>query len=95
MIDIAYAAEETVTAVTTVAEEADTVSAVASGAADFYHFLFESYTGLAVLVGVALLISVILGFFLEWRTRRVYKDRGPAAPGSSFFDDDDEDESEA
>ena len=75
------------------ADAADGAAAATQGG--FFHFIFETYTGLAVLVGVCLVLSLLLAWILERRTRRVYKDRGPAAPGSSFFDDDDEDSAES
>jgi len=40
-----------------------------------YHFLFETYAGVACLVGVVLIITFVLAVLLERRTRKVYKDR--------------------
>lgn len=59
--------------------------------ASIYHFLFETYGGLGVLVLAGLIISVIACILLEMKTRRTYKDRGPADEddGFTFFDDDD------
>ena len=42
---------------------------------------------MAVLIGFFLVLSLILSFFLERRTRKVYKDRGPADSDSFFSDD--------
>lgn len=70
---IAYAAEETATVV---AEQTGII-----------HFLFETYAGIGVLVGSCLVLSLVVAFLLEMRTRRVFKDRGPKADGDSFFDD--------
>lgn len=58
---------------------------------EFFNFIFGTYAGIGCLVGAGLLISLILAFLLERKTRRIYKDRGPAAPGESFFDDDESD----
>ena len=75
-------------------EAAPAATAAAAQEGGIFHFLFETYTGLAVLVGACLVLSLLLAFVLERRTRKVFKDRGPAAPGSSFFDDDDEESEE-
>lgn len=75
--------------------DAASATAATTGAAEsagFFHFIFETYTGLGVLIGVCLVLSLVLAFILEHRTRKVYKDRGPAAPGSSFFDDEEDGE---
>lgn len=44
---------------------------------EIYHFLFETYAGIGVLVAASLVLCVIIAAILEWRTRRTYKDRGP------------------
>ena len=56
-----------------------------------YHFLFETFAGIGVLVLIILAASVIACVVMEWRTRRTFKDRGPAEDDDdfSFFDDDD------
>lgn len=61
-----------------------------------YHFLFETYTGIGILVAAGLVISLILCVIMERKTRSVYKDRGPKTDDewSLFDDDDDEDEEE-
>lgn len=61
-----------------------------------YHFLFETYTGIGILVAAGLVISLILCVVMERKTRSVYKDRGPKTDDewSLFDDDDDEDEEE-
>ncbi len=51
-----------------------------------YHFLFESFAGIGILIGVALVASLIYAIIAEHKTRRVYKDRGERTDG--FFDDD-------
>ena len=54
-----------------------------------YHFLFETYAGIGVLVGASLVICVIVAFLLELRTRKTYVDRGENAEDEwSLFDDD-------
>lgn len=61
-----------------------------------YHFLFETFGGIAVLIGAGIVISIIACAIMEWRTRRTFVDRGPKPEDEddewSFFDDDDEDE---
>lgn len=58
-----------------------------------YHFLFETYTGIGILVAAGLVISLILCVIMERKTRSVYKDRGPKTDDEwSLFDDDDDDE---
>lgn len=57
-----------------------------------YHFLFESYAGIGILIGAALVVSLIYAVIAERKTRRVYKDRGERTDG--FFDDDDDDASD-
>ena len=63
--------------------------------AEIYHFLFETYAGIGVLVGVSLVLCVIIAFLLEMKTRKTYVDRGerPEDDEWSIFDDSDEDES--
>lgn len=59
-----------------------------------YHFLFESFAGIGILVGAGLVISVLACLIMEWKTRRTFQDRGPVDEeddGFSFFEDDDED----
>lgn len=60
-----------------------------------YHFLFETYTGIGILVAASLVISLILCVVMERKTRSVYKDRGPKTDDEwSLFDDDDDKEEE-
>lgn len=58
-----------------------------------YHFLFETYEGIGCLVGVFLIVTLLLAFLLERRTRRIYKDR-PAEDDFSVFEDDEDNEEE-
>lgn len=61
-----------------------------------YHFLFETYTGIGILVAAGLVISLILCVIMERKTRSVYKDRGPKTDDEwSLFDDDEEEEETA
>jgi hypothetical protein len=57
---------------------------------EIYHFLFETYAGIGVLVGISLVLCIIIAALLEMRTRKTYIDRGPATDEDewSIFDDD-------
>lgn len=58
---------------------------------ELYHFLFETYAGMGVLMGAVLVISIIVCIVLERRTKRLFRDRGPADKDEwSLFGDDDE-----
>lgn len=62
-----------------------------------YHFLFETYAGIGVLLAASIVICIIIAAVLELRTRKTYVDRGPRDDEEdewSLFDDDDKDESE-
>lgn len=61
-----------------------------------YHFLFETYPGIGVLIGATLVLCIIIAALLELRTRKLYRDRGEAPEDDewSLFEDDDEDEEE-
>ena len=61
--------------------------------AGIYHFLFETYAGIAVLIGTSLVLCVIIAALLELRTRKKYIDRGPDTDEDewSLFDDDTDD----
>ena len=41
-----------------------------------YHFFFESFAGVGILVLAGLVISVLVCVIMEWRTRQAFKDRG-------------------
>ena len=73
------------------ADAADAATAATTGAATggFLEFIFGTYAGMGVLIAFFLVLSFALSFILERRTRRVFKDRGPA-DSDSFFSDDDE-----
>lgn len=61
---------------------------------EIYHFLFETYVGIGVLVAISLVLCVIIAAILEMRTRKTYVDRGPRDEDDewSIFDDDDDDD---
>lgn len=42
-----------------------------------YHFVFESYAGIGLLVALGIVISIVYCVIAERKTRRVYKDKGP------------------
>ena len=56
---------------------------------EIYHFLFETYAGIGVLVAISLVLCVIIAAVLELRTRKTYVDRGPATEEDEWalFDD--------
>ena len=58
---------------------------------ELYHFLFETYASIGVLVGVSLVLCIIIAFLLELRTRKTYVDRGedPENDEWSIFDGED------
>ena len=57
-----------------------------------YHFLFQSYWGIAVLVGAGLVITLILAVVLERRTKRIYRHREASPDDWSLFSDEKEGE---
>ncbi|NGM16452.1 hypothetical protein GMI70_00230 [Eggerthellaceae bacterium zg-893] len=61
-------------------------------AAQLYHFLFETYEGIGVLIGAGLVISLIASVIMERRTRKTFVDREPSKDDWSLFDDDEEEE---
>lgn len=66
-----------------------------TGCMDFaaiYHFIFETYAGLAILMGGCLVICVVLAIVLEVRTRKRYRDRGERKEGENWFDASDDEE---
>ncbi len=54
---------------------------------EIYHFLFETYAGIGVLVGAGLILSVIICVILEFKTRKLYKNHEPAEDEWSLFYD--------
>lgn len=62
---------------------------------ELYHFLFETYAGMGVLMGAVLVLSILVCVVLERRTKRLFRDRGPAEKDEwSLFDDEEEDGSD-
>lgn len=61
-------------------------------ASELYHFLFETYTGIGVLVGTGVVACIIYSFLMEIRTRRIFKSHDKKDLGFNFFDEDDEQE---
>lgn len=59
-----------------------------------YHFIFETYAGMGILIGASLIICIIIAAILEIRTRKLYKDRGEKKESDewSLFDDDEDDD---
>lgn len=55
-----------------------------------YHFLFETYAGIGVLVGAGLVISLIACIIMERRTRKTFQNHEKNEDDWSFFDDDDD-----
>ena len=41
---------------------------------EIYHFVFETYWGIGVLVGAGLVLSIIVSIILEVRTRKMFRD---------------------
>ena len=58
-----------------------------------YHFLFETYAGIGVLIGASIVLCIIIAALLELRTRKTFVDRGPRPEDEedewSMFDDED------
>ena len=40
---------------------------------EIYHLLFETYTGIGILVGAGIVISLVVCVLLEIKTRKVYR----------------------
>ena len=61
---------------------------------EIYHFLFETYAGIGVLIAISLVLCIVIAAVLELRTRKTYVDRGEASDTDewSIFDDEDEPE---
>lgn len=60
-------------------------------AAELYHFLFETPTGVGILVVACLVLCTIVAAVLELRTRKTFKDRGPRPDDDGWnFDEEEE-----
>ncbi|MBO4365559.1 MAG: hypothetical protein J5804_04620 [Eggerthellaceae bacterium] len=64
--------------------------------AELYSFLFETYTGIGILIGASIVICIIVCFIMEARIRKIFQDRGPRSEDEEddWFFSDDEDEEE-
>ena len=60
-----------------------------------YHFLFESYAGMGILIGAVFVVSFIACIIMERRTRKTFVDRPKGEDDWSFFDDDDDDDEDS
>lgn len=67
-----------------------------NSAFDIYHFLFETYAGIGIMVGAGIVISIILCVIFEIRTRKLYHDHPKTDEDDdwSIFDDIEEGEEE-
>ena len=66
---------------------------------DIYHFLFETFAGIAILVVTAIVISIVACAIMEHKQRKALREKQAALAAQEeaewdFDDDDDEDESE-
>ncbi|MEF9876244.1 MAG: DUF6724 family protein [Gordonibacter sp.] len=55
-----------------------------------YHFLFETFAGVGVLVGIGLVVSLIACVIMERRTRKQFANHEKTKDDWSFFDDDED-----
>lgn len=55
--------------------------------AEIYHFLFETFPGIGVLVLICLVLSTIIAAVLERRTRKQFRDRGTAETDAEWMFD--------
>lgn len=55
--------------------------------AELYHFLFETYAGIGILVGAGIVLSIIACVIFEIRTKRIYKNHEPEEDEWSIFED--------
>ena len=65
---------------------------------DIYHFLFETFAGIAILVGAAIVVSIVACAIMEHKSRKALREKQAALAAQEEaewdFDDDDDDESE-
>ena len=64
---------------------------------DIYHFLFETFAGIAILVGAAIVVSIVACAIMEHGARKALREKQAAlaAQEEAEWDfDDDDDESE-
>lgn len=56
-------------------------------AADLYHFLFETFPGIGILIGAGIVLSLIACVIFEVKTRKLYHNHEPEEDEWSLFDD--------
>ena len=63
---------------------------------DIYHFLFETFAGIAILVGAAIVVSIVACAIMEHNSRKALREKQAAlaAQEEAEWDVDDDDESE-
>ena len=63
---------------------------------NIYHFLFETFTGIAILVGVAIVVSIAACAIMEHKSRKALREKQAALAKQEEdewdFNDDDESE---
>lgn len=57
-----------------------------------YHFLFETFEGVGVLVLAGIVLSILVSVVLERKTRKRFTNHEKTEDDWSFFDDDDDEE---
>ncbi len=58
---------------------------------EVYHFLFETFQGIGVLLGAALIISIVACVIMERRAKKALDERHAALRAQRDEDDDDDD----
>ncbi len=61
---------------------------------DLYHFIFETYAGIGILVAAGLVLSILVCAITEHHTRKKYADRPKSENDWSFFGSDDEEDND-
>ena len=65
---------------------------------DIYHFLFETFAGIAILVGAAIVVSIVVCAIMEHKQQKALREKQAALAAQEEaewdFDDDDDDEDE-
>ena len=59
---------------------------------EVFHFLFETYAGVGILILAALVLSILVCAIWERATRKKYVDRGPGDDEWAVFDVDEDEE---
>lgn len=55
---------------------------------DLYHFLFETFPGIGILIGAGIVLSLIACVIFEVKTRKLYRNHEPEEQDEwSFLDD--------